>query len=225
MKKDAILKILEDHKNKRGIDNWNKLGYANLTSYGIGLTQLKKIAKQFGKDHVLAQKLWIVPNYDVKIIAILIEEPKKIDSLQINTMVNEIHMGMLTHVWVQILFSKVSFAKEIAEYWRENENNVKRRCGFALLYYLARDTKTSDSYFYPILERIKTQIQQEENYVKDAMNNALFGIGQRSKELNLTCIEIAREVGKIVVDYGNNSCEAIDVIKHLTSNRIKQKFN
>ena len=222
MKKDAILKILEDHKNKRGIDNWNKLGYANLTSYGIGLTQLKKIAKQFGKDHVLAQKLWIVPNYDVKIIAILIEEPKKIDSLQINTMVNEIHMGMLTHVWVQILFSKVSFAKEKAEQWRADENNIKRRCGFEVLYYLARDTNISDSYFYPILGSIKTQIQQEENYVKDAMNNALFGIGQRSKELNLTCIIIAREIGKIEVDYGDNSCEAIDVIKHLTSNRIKQ---
>ena len=46
MKKGAIFKILEDHKNNRGIDNWNKLEHANLTSYGIGLTQLKKIAKQ-----------------------------------------------------------------------------------------------------------------------------------------------------------------------------------
>ena len=53
------------------------------------------------------------------------------------------------------------------------------------------------------------------------MNNALFAIGQRSKELNLTCINIAREVGKIGVDYGDSSCEVLDVIKHLTSDRIK----
>ena len=225
MIKEDLLKILEDHKNIRGIENWNKLGYPNMSSYGIGLTQLKKIAKQFGKNHELAQKLWIEPNYDVKIIAILIEEPKKIDTLQINTMVNEINMGMLAHVWVQNLFSKVSFAKEMAEQWREDKNNIKRRCGFALLYYLARDTKIKDSYFFPILERIKAEIQQEENYIKDAMNNALFAIGQRSKKLNLTCIKIAREIGKIVVDYGDNSCEAVDVIKHLTSERMKKKFS
>ena len=56
------------------------------------------------------------------------------------------------------------------------------------------------------------------------MNNALWMIGQRSKPLNIQAIEIAKKIGKIEVDYGDNSCQAIDVLKHLTGERIQQKF-
>ena len=85
--------------------------------------------------------------------------------------------------------------------------------------------KTPDAYFTPILGEIKRKIQLEENYVKDAMNNALFAIGQHSKEMNALCISIAGDVGRISVYYGDNSCEAVDVIKHLTSERMKKKFS
>lgn len=225
MDKTDVFKILEENKNERGILNWKRFDYSNWTSYGIGLTQLKKIAKQIGRNHKLAIELWEEPNYDVKIISILIEEPKKVDLSQIESMVKNIDMWMMTHVWVQNLFSKVSFSKESAEKWRDDKNAIKRQCGFAFIYYLAKDKKIEDAYFYPILDRIGQYIQQEENFVKDAMNNALFAIGQRSKELNKESLKIAKEVGEIIVDYGDNSCEAVDVVKHLSSDRIQKKIN
>lgn len=224
MNKKEVYNLLEDHKNERGIASWNKLGLASWSSYGIGLTQLKKLAKQVGKNHELSQELWLEPNYDAKILAILIEEPKKVDKVQIEAMVDNMAMWMMSHTWVQNLFCKVSFAKDVAEEWRSSKNDIKRRCGYAYLYYLAKDLKTPDQYFIPILDTIQHTIQKEENFVKDAMNNALFAIGQRSKEMNILCISITEKVGKIHVDYGDNSCEAVDVIKHLTSNSMKSKF-
>lgn len=224
MKKISVHKLLEAHKNERGIANWKKFAYANWTSYGIGLTQLKKLAKQVGRNHTLAKELWVEPNYDVKIISVLIEEPKKVGEPQIEAMVTDVSMWMISHIWVQNLFSKVPFAKQFAANWRKEKDAIKRRCGFAYLYYLVKDKKTTDNYFYPIIDEIKTNIQTEENFVKDAMNNALFAIGQRSKELNFKCIEASKAIGKIVVDYGDNSCEAVDVFKHLTSDRIQNKF-
>ena len=55
--------------------------------------------------------------------------------------------------------------------------------------------------------------------------NASMRIGQRSKGLNYRCIEIAKKIKKIEVDYVDISCEAADVIKNLTSERMKKKFN
>lgn len=225
MKSVEVYNLLEQHKNVRGIENWKKNNYGNLESFGIGLTQLKVIAKKIGKNHDLAIDLWKEPNYDVKTISILIEEPKKVDIIQVELMVNDANMWMLCHTWVQNLFCKVSFSFDISEEWRMSVVDIKRRVGYAFLYYLARDKKVLDAYFIPILNVIEKEIQQEENFVKDAMNNALFSIGQRSKFLNNRCIEIARNVGKIEVNYGDNSCEAVNVIKHLTSKRMQNKFN
>ncbi len=225
MKKIEIYSLLEKNKNQRGIENWEKFKIQNWTSFGIGLTQLKALAKQLGKNHDLAVELWKEPNYDVKTISILIEEPKKVDKQQIEVMVNDVNMWIMSHTWVQNLFSKVSFAKELAEEWRQSENDLKRRCGYSYLYYLSLDKKTPDSYFVPIISFIENNIQQEENFVKDAMNNVLFAVGKRSKLLNSQCLEVAKNIGKITVDYGDNSCEAVDVIKHLTTKRIQQKLN
>lgn len=151
MNKLAVFQLLEENKNERGISNWKKLGYENLESFGIGLTLLKKLSKKVGKNHELALELWLENNYDIKVISILIDEPKKVAVTQIEAMVSSINMGMLTHIWVQNLFSKVSFAKELAEEWREEQNKVKRRCGYSFLYYFSKDKKISDVYFYPTL--------------------------------------------------------------------------
>jgi 3-methyladenine DNA glycosylase AlkD len=224
MIKLKVFNLLEENKNPRGIENWKKLNYQNWSSYGIGLTQLKKLAKQVGKNHELALELWKEPNYDIKVISILIEDPKKVNKIQIENMVNGTSMWIMSHIWVQNLFSKVSFAKELSESWRNSNDDVKRRIGYTYLYYLARDKKVLDDYFIPIMNHIKKEIQGEENFVKDAMNNSLLTIGQRSKELNMKCLEVCNSVGKIIVDYGENSCEAVDVVKHLTSERMLKKF-
>ena len=46
-----------------------------LTSFGIGLTGLRATAKQVGRDHDLAVKLWNERNHDAKIIGLLIDDP------------------------------------------------------------------------------------------------------------------------------------------------------
>lgn len=55
MKTSDVLSLLADHKNERGIAHWRKLEQNNdLEIFGIGLTQLRKLAKKIGKDHDLA---------------------------------------------------------------------------------------------------------------------------------------------------------------------------
>ena len=54
---DKVRELLESNKNERGMKLWEKWNMP-WKSYGIGLTQLKKIAKQVGRDHELALELW-----------------------------------------------------------------------------------------------------------------------------------------------------------------------
>ncbi len=55
--KTQVLALLKENRNERGVANWKKPP-RTLKSFGIGLTQLRKLAKQLGRDHKLAQQLW-----------------------------------------------------------------------------------------------------------------------------------------------------------------------
>jgi 3-methyladenine DNA glycosylase AlkD len=97
---------------------------------------------------------------------------------------------------------------------------------YLLLYNIARDDKKlDDAWFEPLIDRIKENLQSEENFVKDAMNNALIMIGSRSKALHDRALTAAKSIGTVDVDYGDNSCVAMDAVSHLSSDRIKKKFS
>lgn len=225
MTKEEVLKLLEANKDERGIKHWNRLQYGNLSSYGIGVTQLKKLATQIGRDHQLALELWELPIYDAKTLATITDNPKEITEEQVNRQIKDTGFWMLCYSYCSNLLAKTTFVQKKAEEWAVSKDDLLRRCGYLLLNHLAKDNKNlDDAYFQPYLEVIEKTIQSEENFVKDAMNNALWMIGQRSKPLNARAIEIAKKIGKIEVDYGDNSCQAIDVLKHLTGERLRQKF-
>ena len=59
MTKTEVLALLRANKNERGIERWKRPGTntGGLQSFGIGLTRLRKLAKQIGRDHTLAQQL------------------------------------------------------------------------------------------------------------------------------------------------------------------------
>jgi 3-methyladenine DNA glycosylase AlkD len=225
MTKDEVVKLLESQKNEKGMDHWERLYQGPLSSYGLGVTQLKKLAKKIGKDHKLAQLLWDVPNYDIKTLATIIDNPKEVTPQQVDHQIQGADFWLLSHSYCSNLLAKTPFVKDQAEQWMLSKNDLQRRCGYLLLYHIAKDNKAlEDSYFQPILDTIEKFLPSEENFVKDAMNNALLMIGQRSKGLNKRALEVAKNIGQVEVDYGDNSCQPIDCVKHLSSERIQQKF-
>ena len=53
---------------------------------------------------------------------------------------------------------------------------------------------------------------------------ALIGIGKRNIKLNKAAIRAVKAIGPVEIDYGDNSCEQPDVLKHLTSDYLKKKL-
>ena len=56
------------------------------------------------------------------------------------------------------------------------------------------------------------------------MGTALMGIGKRSLPLNSAAINVAKRIGVIDVNENGNKCEPFNILKHLTSDYLKQKF-
>ena len=230
MNKTEVMALLQENHNERGIKNWKKLGYKNMRSFGIGLTQLRKLGKKIGRDQKLARQLWKSNVYDAKVLGLLIDEPKKMTREQAEQQVEDVDIGMLAHVFstCDATLAKAPFAREVAVDWTESKDDTRRRCGYMLLYELSkntRDKELTDAFFSGYINRIRECIHDEENWVREAMNGALMGMGKRNLKLNKAAIKAAKAIGPVEVDYGSdNSCEPLDVMKHLTSDYITRKL-
>jgi 3-methyladenine DNA glycosylase AlkD len=109
----------------------------------------------------------------------------------------------------------------------ESEDPVRRRCAWALQYELSKKNPKGmdDDFLLDRIEHICTNIHDEEMWVRESMAAALMGIGKRNKELNRAAIRAAKTIGPIDIDYGDdNSCQPLDVLKHLESDYLQKKF-
>ena len=142
MNKTQVLQLLKENRNDRGIANWNTGGYGHgeLKSFGIGLTVLRKLAKRVGRDHDLARKLWASDVYDARVLGLLIDDPKKLTREQAEEQVEGLEAGMLAHVFSSCdsTLSKSPIAFELACDWIESPDEMRKRCGWGLLYELAK---------------------------------------------------------------------------------------
>ena len=78
MNQSDILEYLESNQDARGIAHWeaHKEKSGGLQSYGNGLSMLRKFSKTVGRDSKLAGQLWQSKIYEMKIISLLIDDPK-----------------------------------------------------------------------------------------------------------------------------------------------------
>lgn len=231
LSKTQVMALLKEHQDERGIEHWKKRGVkdSGLKSFGIGLTKLRKLAKQIGRDHQLALQLWKSDYYDAKILGLLIDDPKQVTREQAEEQVEQLQGGYLAHVFssCDATLAKTRFAFELAQQWMASQDPVRRRCGYGLLYELSKKNVKGmdDDYLLDRIAHIRDHIHEEEMWVREAMNTALMGIGKRNGTLNEAAIAAAKAIGPVDIDYGDdNRCEPLDVLKHLTSPSIKQKL-
>jgi 3-methyladenine DNA glycosylase AlkD len=232
MKKSDFINLLKDNQNQRGIEHWAKMNNpSGLKSFGIGLTQLRKLAKKVGRNRELSLELWESDIYDAKTIALLIDDPKQITKQQAEKQVEELEAGMLSHVFssCDATLAKSPLAFELANEWTQSNHEMRRRCGYGLLYELSKNKRNkalTDEYFLACIEDINSKIFDIANSpsLNLAMGSALMGIGKRNKVLNQRAVEVATKVGPIDFNENGGQCEPMNILKHLQSDYLKKKF-
>ena len=231
MKKTEVLALLKSNQNQRGIENWESLGAdrGGLKSFGVGLTQLRKLAKQIGKDHDLALTLWKSKVYDAKVIALSDRRPESNDAAA-GRGTGRRSRGRPALARVLIL--------RVRHWLKHHSSSNSRTIGWPARtpcaaaadtgYYTRspsgrRPNAPDDAYFLGRIKHIRTAFDGEERLIQTAMGGALMGIGKRNKKLNAAALKLARAIGPIQFD-DDGKCEPFEVVKHLTSDYIKEKL-
>jgi 3-methyladenine DNA glycosylase AlkD len=77
MQYEEILEQLRSISNPEAVASMERYGISTKrTAYGISIPSLRKIAKEIGRDHSLAEQLWSSDIHEAKILAGMIDDPK-----------------------------------------------------------------------------------------------------------------------------------------------------
>ena len=184
---------------------------------------MRKIAKEVGKDHDLAIKLWKTNIPEAKIVAAMIEEPEKVTENQMEEWVKDINSWDVCDQVCMNLFEKTPFTwKKILD-WSQRKEEFVKRTAFALIACLAwHDKEMVDEKFDKLLQVIKNGSKDERNFVKKAVNWALRNIGKRNRILNSAAIKTAKEIQQI--DSKAARWIASDAIRELESVAVQKRL-
>ncbi|MBI5043369.1 MAG: DNA alkylation repair protein [Nitrospirae bacterium] len=219
-----ILKKLKYLSNPEAVAGMARFGINPNNTYGVSIPNLRKIAKQGGKDHLLAQRLWASGIHEARILAGMIDELEMVTEKQMEDWVRDFNSWDVCDQVCGNLFDKTPFAYEKAMEWSKREEEFVKRAGFVMMAELSvHDKETKDEAFLKFLPVIKRGASDNRNFVKKAVNWALRQIGKRNLRLNKKAIETAKEIEKI--DSKPAKWIASDALKELLGKSVQKKIS
>ena len=221
---EEIIKKLESLKNPKNVEGMTRFGITPKSKIlGISIYDLRRLKKEIGTDHSLAQKLWASGIHEARILASFIDDPKKITEKQLDKWVKDFDSWDIVDQ-ISELIARTPFVVQKIHEWSNCEEEFVKRAAFSLIAELAWwDKKMTDKdfeHFFPLIKKASTD---ERNYVRKAVNWSLRNIGKRNKELNKRAIGVAREIEKI----DNRAARFIakDALRELTSEKIQSRLS
>jgi 3-methyladenine DNA glycosylase AlkD len=102
-----------------------KYGLNYSKSLGVTIVNLRELAKDYSKDHLLAHKLWTKGYRESKILASLLDEPQKVDQQQINRWLDEMDSNELIEQVCMNLFVFLPQIEMLIPEWLQSGNYRK----------------------------------------------------------------------------------------------------
>lgn len=220
---NQIIKKLKSLKNPENVAGMARFGINPNNTYGVSIPTLRKMAKETGKDHSLAQELWASRIHEARILAGFVDDPKLVTAEQMENWVKDFDSWDICDQVCSNLFDRTSFAHKKAIEWSNREEEFVKRAGFVLMAALSvHDKRAVDDEFLIFLLIIKREATDERNYVKKAVNWALRQIGKRNSTLNKKAIETAKEIQKL--DSRSARWIASDAVRELTGKSVQDNL-
>jgi 3-methyladenine DNA glycosylase AlkD len=195
---DQIMAILQKHANAQAVEGMAKFGIRPAHALGISIPILRKIARETGKNHVLALELWSTGIHEARILASMIDDHQYVSSQQMEDWVNDFDTWDICDQVCGNLFDKTPYAYQKVIEWCHREQEFARRAGFVMMAELAvHDKQAPDEAFLPFFPLIQQYAVDERNFVKKAVNWALRQIGKRNSHLCVQAIEWANTIARI----------------------------
>ncbi len=184
--------------NPKAVKGAARFGICVPDILGVSAPDLRRLAKELGKDHSLAGQLWQTGIHDARILAALIDDPSKVTPSQMEHWASDFNSWAVCDAACCCLFDKTPYAWDKAVEWTGREPEYVKRAGFVLMAALAvHDKKAPDERFEVFFPLIVAQAGDERNFVKKAVNWALRQIGKRNARLNELALRTAQDIRRI----------------------------
>jgi len=228
-KKKRNWKCAEVLKELAGLGNRDvraKMGYFGVQvplAHGISTPVLHKFAREIGKDHRLAKRLWVSGIHEAKILATLVGETDHVTDFEMDRWARAFDSWDVVDATCCYLYAHTKFAWKKVEAWSKHQELFIKRAGFSLIAYLSyKDAKAPDAKFVKFLRVIERESDDDRHFVKKAVNWALRSIGKRNSRLNHEAILLAEKLRKR--DSRSARWIAADALRELRSDAVQRRL-
>jgi 3-methyladenine DNA glycosylase AlkD len=191
----AVLTELSALGSEAGRAGMARFGINAVHAYGVSMTAMRPLERRLRRNHPLALELWATGVHEARILAALIDDPKKVTPQQMDSWAADFNSWDLCDQACMKLFAKTPFVAEEAAKWAKDEREFVRRAAFAMIAgYAVAARKAPDAEFLPFLDIIEAHATDERNFVRKAVNWALRQIGKRSPALHGPALALAKRL-------------------------------
>ena len=213
-----VMKELKALGSPENVAGMARFGIQPKNAYGVSAPAVRRLAKEIGTDHRLAQQLWRSGNLDARGLAALIDDHRQVTEEQMENWAKDFDSWAVVDGACNNLFRKTAFAHRKAIEWAKREEEFVKRAGFSMMACLAvHDKQAPDAQFQRFLAIVKRKSTDERNFVKKAVNWALRQIGKRNLRLRQAAISTARQIQRL--DSKAARWIAADALRELTSKK------
>ena len=219
----AIMGRLKSLADPKAVEGMARFGINPDNTYGVSIPQIRRIARETGRNHKLAQELWKSGVHEARILACMLDDPGAVSEAQLEKWAAGFDSWDVCDQCCSNLFDKTRFAHLKALEWSGRKEEFVKRAGFVLMAALTvHDKNASDEEFLKFLPKIEREAVDGRNFVRKAVNWALRQIGKRNSNLNRAAIKAAKDIQKI--DSRSAKWIAKDALRELTSEAIQKKL-
>ena len=226
--KAAVLQELKSLADPRVRAKMEYFGVRVPNAHGISAPVLHALAKQVGKNHVLALALWASGIHEARILATLIGESEKVTAVEMDRWARDFDSWHVVDAACCYLYAHAKPAWSKVSGWSRRREEFVKRAAFSLMAYLSyKDKDTKDARFRECLRIIEREAWDERNFVRKAVNWALRNVGKRNLRLNRQAIRAAERIRR----QGSRSARwiAADALRELkglaVQARLRRKAN
>ena len=194
---EAAIDQLKRVATKATRDGMARFGIPNDKALGVTVGDIRKIAKELGRNHDLALALWKTVVYEARILACFVADPKTVTPKQMDSWAKDFDNWAICDTACFHLFDRTphAFAKIVK--WAKSRDEFVKRGAFALLASVAlHDKKAVNASFIKCLPLIAKAAIDDRNFVKKGVSWALRGIGKRNATLRVAAIALAEQLAR-----------------------------
>jgi len=218
----AVIAELRDRADPSRKPGMARVGIEVSKALGLGVPDIRAIAKRCGTDQNLALELWSTGIHEARILATLVADPGTLTAEEMESWARDISSWDVCD-FAADLFSRTPRGRSTIRDWAERPEGFVKRCAFSMIARRAVWAKEApDREFLRYLPLIRRASVDPRNEVKKGVSWALRQIGKRNRALHTAATEETERI--LLLNAPPARWIARDVLRELGSGKTRSRL-